>query len=270
MVNAVNAGERAALVVLAVLLVAGGASGTIQVHVYSPLHVEYNVIGRTIILHIDTNYVVPNHKYSATAEIAKDPDCAGCYTVYVVLHTPATPGYAWNPMKLPAITAVIHPRGEEQNINIRVVPAGPLRNAGGRVEEGVRCAEIAAEVIRLRAEKAVCENVGCSEGEWNALERYAKELMEKSTIMRCGVAVPHIVRTEKRGSGDEILKKYITNDSNIVYVREQGDTTEITAARDEKILGIFPVSVRTEIIIKDGRVQIKEPLWYVLLRWLTW
>jgi len=42
-----------------------------QIHVSSPLPVEYNVVNGAILLHIDTNYVVPNTKYSVTAEIAQ-------------------------------------------------------------------------------------------------------------------------------------------------------------------------------------------------------
>jgi len=262
----------AALIVVALVATTLAQATPEHVSVRSPLPVEYNIVGGAIMLHIDTNYVVPNTKYSVTAEIERNGECKGCYNVYLVLHTPATPGYAWVPHKLAPILAVIHPDATEKNINIRVIPLGVLKNAESPVETTARCEELRAEVAKISAEIETCKILGCDENEVMAIREEWQKVRAQNIKMRCGIALPPPPHEAIEPNTDvaRIVNRYVTQDVNIVAVTREGNTTHVETVTIGKILGILPVSVHTRIDIRGSRVSIHQPWWYAIFRWLIW
>jgi len=240
-----------------------------HVKVVSPFKTEYNVVNGAILLKIDTNYVVPNLKYSATAEIEKNNACNGCYTVYVILHTPATPGCAWEPQKLAPILAVIRPGATERNVTIHVVPLGALQNAANRGVALARCSYLAAQIMHLRAEVAVCNALGCNTREKQEIWKEWNTIYTNNIKMRCNLNVekPEIATPSANGGA---LRRYVSKDENVVSITKKGDKTIIKTERSGKLFGIFPVSVESTIVINGHSVTINRPLWYSLFGWLVW
>jgi len=243
-----------------------------RIHVSSPLPVEYNVVNGAIMLHIDTNYVVPNTKYSVTAEIEKNTGCKGCYNVYLVLHTPATPGYAWNPRKLAPILAVIHPDATEKNVNIRVIPLGNLKNAESAAESAARCGALRAEATKMYAKIEMCKIAGCDENEVQQIREEWNKIRTNNIKQRCGIALP-LPPTEAVASEinvSEIMGRYITQDASILTVKREENVLHIETLQKGRILGIIPVSIQTTIEITGTRVSIRQPWWYSILHWIIW
>ena len=262
-----------AILAAAILLAATATAFPEHIEVISPVPTEYNVVNGTILLHIETNYVVPNTKYSVTAEIEKNKDCKGCYDVYLVLHTPETPGYAWHPHKLAPILATIKPGATEENVRIRVIPLGALKNAATAVERAERCGALRAEVAKISAEIDGCKIMGCDE---NAVEQIREEWARAradNIKMRCGIALPpppQAKSIEPEINVAVIVSKYVKQDAHVERIREQNGLLQIYAIQRGKILGVIPVTVRTTIEVWGERVAVKQPWWFSILRWIIW
>ncbi len=266
-------GRWPATLLATILLMAAANAIPAHVKVISPLPAEYNVVNGAILLHIETNYVVPNTKYSVTAEIEKNTDCKGCYNVYLALHTPATPGYAWNPHKLPPILATIRPDATEKNVVIRIIPLGTLRNATTAIDRAERCSALRARVAKISVEIDGCKLTGCDENEVEQIREEWERARADNIKMRCGIALPPPPKEGRIApeiNVSEIVSKYVERNARVEKIREQNGALRIDAVTQGRILGMIPVTVRTTIEVRGKQVRVSQPWWFSILHWIIW
>jgi hypothetical protein len=252
------------------------AISTQDVVVRSPYDVNVSVNNGLIVLKIDTNYVVPNHKYTATAEIEKNTACSGCYNIYVVLHTPKTPGYAWEPRKLPPIIATIRPEAMEKNITSNVIPVGFAENAETQIDKAARCAKVATSIAEIRAQIAKCEALGCDENEWKRIHAEIEDAKRRNIQYHCNLEIPVAPKHVGTAAIDKIRKELnamlgkTSVHVDIKTLRVQGSRIIVDGQNTLKIFGIWEINVPVEIYLDENAVHINMPWWASVLQIFSW